>query len=356
MKRLLVYITQLMETGGIESHILEFCDYMSASGLEITLIVPNFQMKPSDENCLKTACKHVYFNRGKAGIRTMAWLFSKGFFLGFNKYDALYTNGQGESLGIFASLIRRKSYWVHHHHTAGDALDQSTWGKRYWQTLKDAGTVIACSASNSFDMKKVLHRDINVVPCFSRKITVDKSKPAIGEKIQFGYYGRLIKEKGIDVLCRLSEDPDCSNIQFNIWGQGNNYPPTFFNSYPQINYQGTFKGLEGLKNVIASLDAFLLISTHPEGLPVCLLEAMGAGLPWLATNKGGIQDIAFDPASTRVIPATLGYEEIKKQVLQFADDLLQGRVDRLKQIAIYDEKFAASTLVEKWRNILRLNK
>ena len=68
--------------------------------------------------------------------------------------------------------------------------------------------------------------------------------------------------------------------------------------------------------MISVLDGFLLISTHPEGLPVCLLEAMGAGLPWLATNKGGITDIAFDPSSsTRVIASALSYEEIKQQVI-----------------------------------------
>ena len=127
MKQLLVFSTQLMETGGIESHILEFCDKLSATGVEITLIVPNFQMKPFEENRLKQSCKKLIVNKGKAGLRTMSWLFSKAFFMGFKTYDALYTNGQGESLAIFAALIKRKKYWVHHHHTAGDSNDQATW-------------------------------------------------------------------------------------------------------------------------------------------------------------------------------------------------------------------------------------
>ena len=71
MKRILVFTTQLMQTGGIESHILEFCDHMSASGIDITLVVPNFQMKAPEEARLRKACKQVYFNKGKAGARTM---------------------------------------------------------------------------------------------------------------------------------------------------------------------------------------------------------------------------------------------------------------------------------------------
>jgi glycosyltransferase involved in cell wall biosynthesis len=355
MKQLLVYSTQLMETGGIESHVLEFCGHMSASGVGITLIVPNFHMKAAEKERLKAACVCVYANKGKAGVRTMAWLFFKAFFLGFKHFDALYTNGQGESLGIFARLIRHKKNWVHHHHTAGDKLDQATWGKWYWQTLKRANSVIACSTSNASDMKKVLDRKIDVVPCFSRKVVVQRQHLFNPEKIQFGYYGRLIKEKGIDDLCKLSNDADCSKIQFNIWGKGQDYPPTFFAKYAHVKYHGTFTGLQGLKNVIASLDAFLLLSTHPEGLPICLLEAMGAGLPWLATDKGGVRDIAFDSSANRVIASNSDYEEMKKQVILLAEDLAKGRVNRLNQVAVYDEKFAATSLVNQWQEILQLS-
>ncbi|MES2646513.1 MAG: glycosyltransferase family 4 protein [Bacteroidota bacterium] len=354
MKQLLVFSTQLMETGGIESHILEFCDKLSARGVEITLIVPNFQMKPFEESRLKRSCKKLIVNKGKAGLRTMSWLFSKAFLMGFNSYDSLYTNGQGESLKIFATLIRRKKYWVHHHHTAGDLNDQATWGKLYWSTLKQANKVIACSYVNAGSMQTVLHRDINVVPCFSRKIEVEKKDGKINGSVKLGYYGRLIAEKGIDVLCSLSNDADCAGIEFHVWGQGENYPSAYFKKFPALKYHGTFNGTAGLTEVITLLDGFLLISTHPEGLPVCLLEAMGAGLPWLATNKGGITDIAFDPLSTRVIASTLSYEEIKREVILFAEALKSGNVDRSKQIEMYNKKFAASAITTQWEEVLAL--
>jgi len=354
MKKLLVYSTQLMETGGIESHILEFCDYLSASGIEITLIVPNFQMKPHEETRLRCSCKKVIINKGRAGLRTMGWLFGHAFLKGFKSYDALYTNGQGESLAIFASLIRRKKYWVHHHHTAGDSLDQATWGKKYWVTLRHANKIIACSHLNAASMQKVLHRTIDVVPCFSRKIEGKKVKGKINCSVKLGYYGRLISEKGIDVLCKLSSDIDCSDVEIHIWGQGDNYPPSYFDKFPALKYHGTFKGLSGLTEVINLLDGFLLISTHPEGLPVCLLEAMGAGLPWLATDKGGIPDIAVDPLSTRVISSLSTYDAIKKEVVAFYKDIRDCKVDSAKQELIYNKKFSSGVLTSQWRGMLHL--
>ena len=52
-KTVLVYVTQLMSRGGIESHILEFISELSEEGVIIDLLVPNFQMNLDLEHKLK---------------------------------------------------------------------------------------------------------------------------------------------------------------------------------------------------------------------------------------------------------------------------------------------------------------
>ena len=201
-------------------------------------------------------------------------------------------------------------------------------------------------------MELSLNRRIASIPCFSREVSVS----AIMQqgKLKFGYYGRLIPEKGIVALCKLSADKDLSNIEINIWGEGEAYPPEFFASYPNLKYHGAFSGKEQLAAVINSLDAFLLLSTHPEGLPICLLEAMSAGLPWLSTDRGGIADIALDPSSTRLIASDADYGTIKAAVLAFADDIRFGKASRTTQIDLYKRKFSAPALVSQWREELGL--
>jgi glycosyltransferase involved in cell wall biosynthesis len=269
-------------------------------------------------------------------------------------YNAVYTNGQGDSIDLFTKLSGRKKLWLHHHHTSGDEADRQTWGQGYKNVLIKANKIIACSGRNAREMSEALQRDIDTIPCFSKKVTFQRNANESKQQIKLGYYGRLIPEKGINVLCRMSEEFDVNNLEFHIWGEGEVYPPSFFNRYPKLRYHGKFAGAGELESVVNKIDGFLLLSTHPEGLPISLLEAMSAGLPWLATDRGGITDIAIDPLSTRVIPENSTYEQFKIAVDAFANDLRYNRISRVAQEDLYNKKFSAQALVQKWNAALSL--
>jgi len=355
MKRILVFTTQMMETGGIESHVREFCFQMKSAGIEIDLIVLNAEMPEESENFFKNVCNRIFFCKNGRSYLRLLWLIPISLICSRFKYDAIYTNGQGNSIELLMLLLKRQTRWVHHHHMAGDKKDQITWTAGYRRALLKSAMVIACSKQNAFDMQNALNRAIDTIPCFSRKIEDKYRHRNTGAAVRFGYYGRLIPEKGIDLLCRLSEDQDLKNVEFHIWGEGAAYPPSFFHQYPKLSYHGKFNSEDGLADVLRAIDAFLLLSVHPEGLPISLLEAMGFGLPWLATDKGGIPDIVCDPLSTRLIPSTSGYRDIKNAVLAFANDIAAGKISREAQKKLYEERFSSPILISKWKEALELN-
>jgi glycosyltransferase involved in cell wall biosynthesis len=349
----LVFVTQYMPTGGIESHLIEFCVHLVKSGVEVDLVVINSSMLAETEKLFRQICRRVYL--GKHGRSTLRFfgLLLVGLRLNTKYYNALYTNGQGKSILFFSRLLPRRGRWIHHHHTAGNLADQSTWDESYRKALLTATTVIACSKRNSIEIEDALNRRVRSIPCFSREISGKNQKHRTN--LRFGYYGRLIPEKGIDILCKLSADPDFQDIEFHIWGEGVAYPSSFFDTYSNITYHGSFSGIDGLSDVITSIDALLLISTHPEGLPISLLEAMSAGLPWLATDQGGIPDIALDKNSTRVIPVTSSYLEIKVAVASFAIDIKKGKVSSAIQKELYSNFFSPSALISQWQEVLGLS-
>ncbi|MDB5012655.1 MAG: glycosyl transferase group 1 [Daejeonella sp.] len=349
---ILVFATQHMQTGGIESHLQEFCFHMAETGLKIDLVVTNSFMLPETEVFFRKVCRKVYLGQQALFFEKMLWMVAVGIKLISRKYKALYTNGQGESVLMFKKLIPFHQQWVHHHHTSGDDTDQKSWGKEYCLTLKQANKVVACSSKIAKEIGTATGRKIEYVPCFSKQIMLQDSLNRAAEKIKLGYFGRLIPEKGIDLICRLSNETELKEVEFHIWGEGAQYPAVFFEKFRNLKFHGMFNGREELLQVVQSFDGFLLLSTHNEGLPICLLEIMSAGIPWLATNKGGIPDIVSDPVSTRLISATSTYNEIKMAVLSFANDIENGEVSKKSQIDMYSNKFSPAKLVEQWEEIL----
>lgn len=352
--RILVYMTQFMATGGIESHILQFCKSMANAGIEIDLIALNFNGQPSEESHLREICHTFLFGRGSK-LSTKIHIYLNSIRLARSrKHHAIYTNGQGNSLLLPIFLKRKNTHWVHHHHTSGDTQDKASWSLIYRKALNLADTVIACSSRNAANMSEILQREIQTIPCFSRQTPTPRKNVTKDQTLHFGYFGRLIPEKGIDLLAQLAQDPDTAGIHFHIWGEGTAYPKTFFEGKPRLSFHGTFEGRQGLTQAMAKLDAFLLLSTHPEGLPICLLETMSAGLPWIATDRGGISDIACDPLSTRLISPNPHYDEVKTEVINLAEDLKNGRISPQKQRQLYAENFAEPVLVKRWKHELTL--
>src|SRR5258706_8058159 len=193
----LVYATQHMKIGGIESHLQEFCHWLSNKGAEIDSIVLNAKMLPETEEFYKKTCRRFYAGRQKKTWLRIIWLFLIKIRLFGRRYDAVYTNGQGESIQLFAKMFAAGCNWVHHYHQSCEPEDQLTWGKSYRRSLAQADLLIACSRSIANKLSSSLNRTIEVIPCFSKEVSVKISDDLKGEKLKLGYYGRLIPEKGI---------------------------------------------------------------------------------------------------------------------------------------------------------------
>lgn len=355
--RILVYSAQMETIGGIESHVVEFCRQLAADGHHITLMSSRFALHPDAVQRLRRAGVRFVVNRGRWSSRSpfskWVWTLLALFRLGNRRFDVVYTNGQGRNPATVQAWFRGRIRVVHHHHTSCDAGDIATWPRAYIDAMKRADALVVCAEFIRKRMQEAISRtDVAVVYCFSRDYERPKYlQESGGDRIVFGYFGRLIKEKGIDWILRLSADPRLSQIEWNIWGAEAAYRGRDFEPYTNVEYRGTFSTDEGLREAIDRLHCYCLFSSHPEGIPVSLIEIMAAGKPWIATAQGGIPELAHDPESCVVVSLD-DYEGVVRNCLAMLERIRGSRIDGARQKAFYRDRFSKEALVPRWTGLL----
>lgn len=144
---------------------------------------------------------------------------------------------------------------------------------------------------------KIVHPGADVQGLLSPIIKDESWKKNLGipkDSIVYGSCGRLAHVKGFDIFIRaasiLVEQSDLA--YFVISGKGESFDElkTLINS---LGLQSRFLLLgfqENLKSTLNQFDVFVL-SSRSEGFPLSLIEALAAGLPCIATDVSGVDEM-----------------------------------------------------------------
>lgn len=117
-----------------------------------------------------------------------------------------------------------------------------------------------------------------------------KSDLGCSEKLGLGMVARLVELKMIDQVIQLFKDSNFSKTNtLHIFGDG----PEREKLESLIDKLGLGESIKMYGNVLNENDIYkdidcLIINSNTEGLPMSLLEAMGRGIPAIATKVGAI--------------------------------------------------------------------
>lgn len=104
------------------------------------------------------------------------------------------------------------------------------------------------------------------------------------------------------------------------------------------------------EDFLAKADVFLMTS-HMEGLPLSVLEAMASGLPVIATNVGGMADLVKDNGA---LIADDDLQALTKEMIRFArDSALRERCGNVSREMVkdYDAKSCARAYTEIYEEL-----
>lgn len=113
----------------------------------------------------------------------------------------------------------------------------------------------------------------------------------INSKLEVIYLGRLVPEKGIEILLKsLSEAEGIARLS--VYGSGAllDMVQQYASAFSNIRYKGIFEPHAG-QEILQNFDVLVLPSTQGEGMPMAIVEAMSTGVVPICTPISSIPEI-----------------------------------------------------------------
>jgi glycosyltransferase involved in cell wall biosynthesis len=164
-----------------------------------------------------------------------------------------------------------------------------------------------------------------------RTRVVEPHFPKIYKK-KFVFIGHIRKEKGIDEILEASLKLD-KNFTIDLYGpiHDQKYNQEYFNKY-NVQYLGSLLRQDVLK-ILDQYDV-LLLPSYKEGYPGIVIEAYSMGLPVIATDLQGLQEIVkigqtgilIEPKNTKELVQAMeffnekNYKEMSKKAYKKFDE------------------------------------
>jgi glycosyltransferase involved in cell wall biosynthesis len=147
-----------------------------------------------------------------------------------------------------------------------------------------------------------------------------------GDRLNVLWAGRLDRQKHPEIMIEIARRCEADNIHFHAYGSvvvAKDEMSVDFSASPNVTYHGEFDGLSSLP--LQEYDVFLNTSQW-EGLPNILLEAVGEGLPVVASNVGGVNELVIQDETGMLVTPFDNIDQYVKELRRLqAEPELRGR-------------------------------
>jgi glycosyltransferase involved in cell wall biosynthesis len=201
-------------------------------------------------------------------------------------------------------------------------------------------------------------KPVACLPCFSNPPLQGyiARLPESTGRLRLAYFGRLAANKGIvSFLKAFSVVKEKIDATFDIYGDGDERSNIIqrieaLNLSAYVGMHGAYPNGEDYAKLLTSYHALVLPSVDSEGLPLILLEAMGYGLSFLATDVGAISDVAVDNPDIVIVKPDEA--SLTNGLLTLSEALRNKKVNPGRLKAYYNKNFSYEVTASKWLKML----
>ncbi|MHC0037556.1 glycosyltransferase family 4 protein [Pseudoneobacillus sp. C159] len=275
-----------------------------------------------------------------------------------SKPEVIYTSQFRSQLfiGWLAKLFGKKVVW----HIHGEEKLNNLLGKLALATA-DKVIVVSRQLCEMYQANFTAHREKFIFVANGLDVNGKKPMDTKQETVHLMMVGALIEGKRQDLVisaCKELVEKGLA-IHLHIIGEKPHWHSDQYKNMlltmvanSQLQANVTFHGwVENPTDLLANGDLFILPS-DTEGQPLSIIEAMGVGLPCVATNVGGISELVEDGKTGLLIGKDSLAELVEK-----TEYLVKNRELRLKMgeaaRTAYESKFTKRAFLEGVSGVLR---
>jgi glycosyltransferase involved in cell wall biosynthesis len=195
---------------------------------------------------------------------------------------------------------------------------------------------------------------VRSLPCLAPDVDKKYSeiKPT-NKHVILAYFGRVAKNKGIEILIQaMNRVRQKYNVCLHIWGKCDKKYLQELQMYTTqdsfIVFKGPYPDPPDYFSLMSQYDGVLFASTHSEGLPLVIVEALGCGMPILSTSYGAItESLEFSPDCILVDP-----DAYVKGLQIFLHKISIGWFSKRRQREFYESNYSRQKSETHWRECL----
>ncbi|MFT3703612.1 MAG: glycosyltransferase family 4 protein [Agriterribacter sp.] len=323
-RKLIIFGGKLNRTGGIETHLFNFCLYTS-DVFDIHFIINSLHFNKEKKTLLIQRGVNVYELSSEGNIYKRIKSFKLIISLiykikGGDDDVVLYTNAFTSNLIYVIQRTFNFKNWVHHHHSDFSKSLFFSYPYLYKKVFQKARFLILCTDYQLAQYKKMGFSPTAFFLPYCKKENTDIIKQKEFNGV-ICYLGRVLISKGIDYILNLESSWLLENeIKCYIHGNNELDPGSLY--YEKLTkklpdpfyYFGEYDAENDIKNILDDISITIIPSVGAEGLPLVFTESISRGVPVIAFDGGGLRD--FETFHDGIIITKPSPDNLKSAILE----------------------------------------
>ena len=285
-----------LDLAGAEIMCTSLSIELKQRGIDI-LVVSMFNKKTSlssvlEQNGIKVICLNKHLGIDPKMIFELKMIFDK------EKPDVVHTHLDCIKYSAIAAWLSKVPHSIHTVHNIAEKEARGIAQKLNYFIFRYLHVVpVALSREIQESIKNTYKIEISNIPIIFNGIDLSRcniKQSYTSNNMIFVHVGRFVEQKNHKMLIDAFATYSRTNVNCTLWliGEGELYDSVLdevkkLNLTDKVVFWGKRKNV---LDIICDADVFVLPSLY-EGVPISLVEAMGTGLPTIATSVGGVSSM-----------------------------------------------------------------